>query len=154
MSAPRIEDALHEAIVELTVLGERYLDHLAEQLSPGMRRGVMQPLLRLQRSGPLRVKELADALGLDPTTITRHVDDLAQRGLVVRVPDPADRRAVLVQLTSSARSLLDAAEVDRRGRLRSGLCGWSAGDRTTFADLLTRFVNRDDLAADVARLTA
>ena len=153
MSGPELEDALHGALVELTVLGERYLDTLAEQLSPGMRRGVVHPLMRLQRSGPMRVKQLADLLGLDATTVSRHVDDLGARGLVVRVPDPRDRRAVQVRLTPAAVARLDAAEVERRGGLRQSLSGWSLEDRTRFADLLTRFVDREDLADAVEALS-
>jgi DNA-binding MarR family transcriptional regulator len=149
MVEPRLEDAVHDAFVELTSIGEHYLNAFAEELSPGLRRGAVQPLLRLHRFGPERIKDLASGLGLDATTVTRHVDDLAARGLVARRPDPADRRAVLVDLTPHAQRCLDAAATDRRTRLRELLADWPDDDRFEFARLLSRFVNRPHLAAEI-----
>ena len=60
---------------------------------------------------------------------------------------------MLVRLTPSAVSRLDAAEVERRGGLRLSLSGWSVEDRARFAELLTRFVDREDLADAVASLS-
>jgi DNA-binding MarR family transcriptional regulator len=148
----RLEDVLHEAFTELTLHGDIYLADFAETLSPGMGRGPVKALLRLQRLGPLRVKELAVQLRLDSTTVTRHVDDLERRGLVVRETDPRDRRAVLVQLSSRAQELLEEAEAERRGSLRDGLQDWSVADREAFVRLLSQFVRRDDLAAHVAAI--
>jgi DNA-binding MarR family transcriptional regulator len=42
-------------------------------------------------------------------TMTNRVDRLAAKGLVVRGPDPSDRRGVLVRLTDSGRELADSA---------------------------------------------
>jgi DNA-binding MarR family transcriptional regulator len=146
---PRLEDAVHDAFVELTSIGDHYLNAFAEELSPGLRRGAVQPLLRLHRLGVERVSGLAAGLGLDATTVTRHLDDLESRGLVTRRPDPSDRRATLVRLTPHAVARLDAADADRRDRLRALLADWPAGDRYEFARLLSRFVHRPDLAAEI-----
>jgi DNA-binding MarR family transcriptional regulator len=45
------------------------------------------------------MSELADALGLQPATVTGLVDGLVEEGLVERRDDPADRRIVRVALT-------------------------------------------------------
>src|SRR6476469_1789404 len=42
-------------------------------------------------------------------TMTNRVDRLAGRGLVDRLPDPGDRRGVLVRLTAEGKSTVDAA---------------------------------------------
>jgi DNA-binding MarR family transcriptional regulator len=42
-------------------------------------------------------------------TMTNRVDRLATKGLVVRMPDPEDRRGVLVSLTAEGRARVDAA---------------------------------------------
>lgn len=42
-------------------------------------------------------------------TMTNRIDRLAAKGLVVRGPDPSDRRGVLVRLTDSGREIADAA---------------------------------------------
>ena len=48
--------------------------------------------------------------GIAPRSATEVLDGLQERGLVRRLADPADRRAVLVELTDEGRALL--AEVD------------------------------------------
>src|SRR3954451_20211258 len=121
----RLEDVLHEAFTELTLHGDIYLADFAATLSPGLGRGPVKALFKLQRLGPLRVKDLALQLRLDSTTVSRHVDDLVRRGLVVRAADDTDGRATLVRLTPRAVALLDDAEVERRGKLRDGLQDWS-----------------------------
>src|SRR5580765_2709951 len=42
-------------------------------------------------------------------TMTNRVDRLAGKGLVERLPDPADRRGVQVRLTDAGRTRVDAA---------------------------------------------
>lgn len=42
-------------------------------------------------------------------TMTNRIDRLAAKGLVVRGPDPNDRRGVLVRLTDTGRELADSA---------------------------------------------
>jgi DNA-binding MarR family transcriptional regulator len=53
----------------------------------------------LARHGEMRLSALADHLRIAPRSATEVVDDLQQRGLAERRPDPADRRATLVALT-------------------------------------------------------
>src|SRR4051812_6253023 len=55
---------------------------------------------------PLRVKELADAVVLSPTAMSRFVDRLERDGYVRREPDPGDRRALQVTVTPDGRKLL------------------------------------------------
>ena len=54
-------------------------------------------------------KELADALGCTPATVTGIVDTMEKKGLVVRNPNPADRRSLLVKMTEKGKTLLQAA---------------------------------------------
>ena len=56
--------------------------------------------------GGLRVNELARAVVLSPTGMSRFVDRLEAEGLVRREPDPEDRRALQVVLTDAGRDLL------------------------------------------------
>lgn len=63
--------------------------------------------------------ELAAALGIEAPTLTRHLDALEQAGLVVRIRDAADRRAVRVEPTDAGcelyqRLLQAAIAFDRR----------------------------------------
>jgi DNA-binding MarR family transcriptional regulator len=59
-------------------------------------------------------------------TMTNRVDRLAARGFVERLPDPRDRRGVLVRLTEAGRAKVDGALsslLDREHDLLAGLDG-------------------------------
>lgn len=58
--------------------------------------------------GPLSVKALAAAATLDAPATTVAVNDLAERGLVDRQTDPANRRTKIVSLTDAGREVLDS----------------------------------------------
>jgi DNA-binding MarR family transcriptional regulator len=50
--------------------------------------------------------ELARAERVEPQSLTRILSDLAERGLIERRPDPADRRALRIDITPAGRALL------------------------------------------------
>ncbi|MET9429283.1 MULTISPECIES: MarR family winged helix-turn-helix transcriptional regulator [unclassified Streptomyces] len=63
-------------------------------------------MMCLWEKGPVRQSELIKAADLDPSTVTKMLQRLEHTGLVRRSPDPADRRAVLVEATDSSCALL------------------------------------------------
>lgn len=126
---------------ELTVLIQRSLR--GPLLDDGTGRLLERPayavLARLHDDGAMRLAPLATLLGLDPSTVSRQVQGLAEAGLVTRQADPDDRRAARVALTEAGRARLLATR-DSRSRLLHGLlAAWPAADREAFADLLERF---------------
>jgi DNA-binding MarR family transcriptional regulator len=54
--------------------------------------------------GPLRIGELGQHVLLSQPALSRMVDRLAERGLIERKADPADRRGVLLSLTEAGRA--------------------------------------------------
>jgi MarR family transcriptional regulator, transcriptional regulator for hemolysin len=69
-------------------------------------------------------QDLARAVGIEGPTLTRHLDGLEEAGLVARRRDPADRRAVQVELTPAGEELhgrLLQAVIAFQRRLTSGL---------------------------------
>ncbi len=74
-------------------------------------------------------------------TMTNRIDRLAKRGLVERLPDPSDRRGVLVRLTLQGQDRADES-----------LAGLLAHERAILGDMSAR--QRDDLAGLLRRLTA
>ena len=77
----------------------------------GMTRAKWAVLARLDRHQGLKQAELAEMLDLQPITLTRLLDGLADNGLIERRPDPGDRRAKRLYLTPAARPLLDRLTV-------------------------------------------
>ncbi len=69
-------------------------------------------------------------------TMTNRVDRLAERGLVERLPDPSDRRGVLVRLTTAGKRAVDGAFETLLASERELLSHLSAGDRKRLAGLL------------------
>ena len=69
-------------------------------------------------------------------TMTNRVDRLAARGLVERLPDPHDRRGVLVRLTGAGRVTVDGAFEALLDAERQLLADLPAKDRTQLAALL------------------
>ena len=60
---------------------------------------------------------LADRLTVSPPSVTAVVDGLVARDLVVRTPDPSDRRRLNLELTDAGRLLLVAADDSVNERL-------------------------------------
>lgn len=83
---------------------QTYADQRARQF--GISRAQWVVLVRLDRSEGLKQSELADILDLQPISLTRLLDRLAENGLIERRPDPNDRRANRLYLTPAARPLL------------------------------------------------
>jgi DNA-binding MarR family transcriptional regulator len=69
-------------------------------------------------------------------TMTNRIDRLASAGLVIRRPDPADKRGVLVALTDRGRSAADAALGDLLTSERQLLTGLDGDQRRELAALL------------------
>lgn len=59
--------------------------------------------------GPMSMKELANLLGMDPTTLNRTLKPLEAQGFVATAADPDDRRARCIQLTLAGRDRLAMA---------------------------------------------
>lgn len=97
-------------------------------------------LLRtLAKSGPMRVTDLAGCAYLDTSTMSRHVAQLERSGLIDRAPDPADRRAQLVELSDLGRERLHAATARQRELLTDSLRDWPGADIADLVRLLDRF---------------
>ena len=70
-------------------------------------------VLRRLAAAPMTVKGVADAAALDAPAATVAVNDLEERGLVVRQIDPSNRRSKTVSITPAGRELvarIDAVE--------------------------------------------
>ena len=82
--------------------------------------------------------EVADLLGADRSTMVRLTDQLEERGLVRREPNPSDRRTVVPTLTAEGRALLERAapRVDASEREFAGAL--SASERKQLLGLLRR----------------
>jgi len=99
-------------------------------------------LLRLAASGdPVRPSDAADALDVNPSTVTRYARALEEEGLVRVTGDPADRRSCLICATTEG-----AAELARLAEAGVDVFGavihdWSAEDVREFSRLITQLAD-------------
>jgi MarR family transcriptional regulator, organic hydroperoxide resistance regulator len=75
---------------------------------------------------------LAREIGADKTRLIDVLDDLQERGLIRRDPDPADRRARLLSLTPQGRRLRDEIRTAIRREEERVLAVLPAADRAAF----------------------
>jgi|SRR5919112_469134 DNA-binding MarR family transcriptional regulator len=75
----------------------------------GISFGRTRAIRRVART-PMSMRELAEALGIDPPNATVVVDDLEAQGLVRRRPHPTDRRAKVVEATRKGKELARRAD--------------------------------------------
>lgn len=88
---------------------------------------------------PLSVKQIAAAATIDAPAATVAVNDLEERGLVIRQIDPANRRSKTVSVTAAGRELLaviDAVENPAPAALK----GLSDADLAALQSLLKKLV--------------
>jgi DNA-binding MarR family transcriptional regulator len=90
-------------------------------------------VLTALRDEPMRAQAaLAKAIGADKTRIIGVLDELQERGLIEREPDPADRRVRLLALTPAGRRLHAAVQGEIRTAEEVLLSQVTAADRAAF----------------------
>ncbi|MFF3071982.1 MarR family winged helix-turn-helix transcriptional regulator [Kitasatospora sp. NPDC057936] len=95
-------------------------------------------LLRLGEApgGRMRRVDLAEALGLTASGVTRGLAPLERIGLVTREPAPRDARVAYAALTPTGRERLAEMRTTARQVAADVFAQWPAGDLTTLATLL------------------
>ncbi|MGH7634397.1 MAG: MarR family winged helix-turn-helix transcriptional regulator [Gemmatimonadaceae bacterium] len=100
--------------------------------------------LAMLEDGPLRISDLADACGVDTSTMSRLIERLSARGFVERSADPQDRRAALIEASEGGRAVQRQLRAFREESLKKMLSDWKPIEREQFALLLSRFVGDAD----------
>jgi DNA-binding MarR family transcriptional regulator len=92
----------------------------------------------LSRHGEMRLSAVAEHLRIAPRSATEVVDDLQQRGLAERRPDPSDRRATLVALTADGAAKARAINETRAAEAERLFAALDPADRAELARILRR----------------
>ncbi|MBA4780440.1 MAG: transcriptional regulator [Sphingomonadales bacterium RIFCSPHIGHO2_01_FULL_65_20] len=117
-------------------LYRRTLDGMLRDL--GMTSLQWRTVARLKREPGMRQSELADLLEVEPITLSRMIDRLADSGMVCRKPDPNDRRAWNLYLTDKTDGLIRQLEVEARRVEDLAFAGLSEDERQMLAGLVER----------------
>lgn len=100
-----------------------------------------EALAELHRDGPVTISDLAGALHLERSTVSRLMAEAEEEGLVARGSDPGDRRRVIVELTDLGRQVVAFVQSLRIGYLDHATRVFDADELSTLAGLLARLAD-------------
>ena len=137
---PEPADPADESLADAFGAVARQLrERSAETLAPwDIAPAQLRALRTLARHETMRLSELSERLEIAPRTATEVVDALQARGLVRRRADPADRRAILVEVTERGAGVLAEIRATRgteAGRIFGRL---GPADRAELARILSQ----------------
>ena len=149
------DEAQHDQLVDEVGLELDEMRRAGDQLDEavalqfGLNRTDLRCLGILYRRGRVTAGELAGESGLTPGAITTVLDRLERGGYANRVPDPADRRRVLVVSTVATREIGARIQGEVELATRQLLEGREAAELTVIRDYLrgTRGVYEGQVAA-------
>jgi DNA-binding MarR family transcriptional regulator len=101
----------------------------------------MYVLQYVAESPGIRVSELADRVGLDPSTLSRLTRTLERAGYLDRHQDPRDGRAAQMHISDSGDVAMRQARQWRTTMIAQAFTGWSPKERSRFVELGMRFVS-------------
>ncbi|MFA5965776.1 MAG: MarR family transcriptional regulator [Sphingomonas sp.] len=142
-----MSDSLAFLISDVSRLMRRRFDERARAI--GVTRAQWRTLTRLSRHEGINQGGLADLLEVEPITLCRMIDRLAEAGLVERRSDPGDRRAWLIFLTDKARPIIAQLHALAEEMMELALEGIDDTERAQVFDTISRIRNNlNDLPED------
>jgi DNA-binding MarR family transcriptional regulator len=119
-------------------------DHLRQMVSsrPGVWASSELTLAQLialhiiSARAPITVFSLSEALNIQPPATSAMVDRLARAGLVCRIPDPQDRRRVLLAVTGNAVAMMGKIDPQTARRLQAVLTSMGTAAQRCLTDVL------------------
>jgi MarR family transcriptional regulator, lower aerobic nicotinate degradation pathway regulator len=109
--------------------------------SAGVRRDHYAILAALEEFGPVSQATLGRRLGIDRSDVVAVLNELAERRLIERAPDPDDRRRNVITITPAGQGLLRTLDGVLAGVQDKLLGPLSAAERKQFVKLLTRLLD-------------
>ena len=92
----------------------------------------------IANNAPVRAADVAEWFDLAPRTVTQAIDTMERDALVVRVPDPVDRRAKRLDITDKGHQVIRQTEPLRRELIDQAFSLLSDRDFADFARILDR----------------
>jgi DNA-binding MarR family transcriptional regulator len=90
---------------------------------------------------PLTPSDIGERMLVSSATMTSTLDQLEYRGLVRRMPNPDDRRSMLVEITAEGKAVADRLLPGIRKIEQSVLSGLTATERATLLKLLGKVLH-------------
>ena len=138
-------NAAHGIVEPLTVFVRwtrlRSYELISRQAGIDVDRSALTILGTLFRSGPIRMSELAELIGLDRSTVSRQVAAVVAAGYVQKIEDTRDARAALLSLTREGQSLRRKLDEAWHVVATNLVSDWSVDDQLLLGRLLSRLAH-------------
>ncbi|WP_327676526.1 MarR family transcriptional regulator [Kitasatospora sp. NBC_00458] len=134
--------AIAEAAVALNTIGCWLLSpatkrRIAAEAELTLPPGDYTLLTQIEHWQPVRLSTVAERLEVDRSSLTPQTRRLEDAGLIVRLPDPVDHRAQLVQVTDRGQAVLERLWQARSQALAGLLEGWADADVALLTESLS-----------------
>jgi DNA-binding MarR family transcriptional regulator len=129
-------DTAEDAVVQLVMaIGRRFRARIdGDTVDPSQ----AALLYALKCHGAMRLGDIAEAMQLDASTVSRHVQQLGDRGFIDRDPDPGDGRARIIALSEAGATSLKNSFERRRAFITGAVADWSDDDREQLRQQISR----------------
>lgn len=122
------------------ILNLRHIGHMIRFLFEG-KGSQNRILIILNESGAMTQKELTERMGVQPGSASEVIGKLEGAGLIVRTPNPADRRTVEVRLTDEGGIKAEEAGAAREARHNEMFSCLSESEKETLLSLAEKLKN-------------
>jgi DNA-binding MarR family transcriptional regulator len=142
MSTP---DTTDDAVRQLLLVMPRLIGRIKRLPPPDRLRSLdlaprhLSLLSLLLFDGPQTVSQLAEMLGVAPTTVSLIVSDLSRKGILVRREDDADRRRRIIDISPESRPAIAQWLSPGARAWRHALAPLTPAQRQTFVETLLRY---------------
>jgi MarR family transcriptional regulator, 2-MHQ and catechol-resistance regulon repressor len=147
---PDADATCTEAYASLVRTGQALLAEIERRiwLTAGIPHPAATALAVIDGAGePLTPSQVSDRVLVASATMTATLDLLEHRGWIRRIPNPGDRRSVLIEVTPDGRAIADQLLPGIRTTEKTVLSALTPGERAHLLELLGKVLAR---AADVA----
>ena len=91
-------------------------------------------------NGPLKMKELAEKIGITTGTLTVAVDKLEKKGTVIRRANPDDRRSYVIELTALGKEIQQEHSHYHLNMTQECTAGFSESEKEQFFEFIKIFL--------------
>lgn len=138
------QDAVSAAISATVTSSRALLGIVAQSMSAALEELSLvqfRPLVVLDTAGPLRMGDLAERIGVHPSTLSRTVDRLEAGEWITREVSPESRRVVIVTVSSKGHGMVADVTRTRRRAIAAVLRELAPADREAVRIGMTLFAD-------------
>ena len=142
---PGADPLCTEAYVAVLIAGDVLNLELGQRIEHtlGVSHTVFNALAVIDGAGePLTPKQISERMVISSATMTSILDALERRGWIGRVPNPDDRRSILIQITEGGRATADQVVPGIHGIEKQTMSALTAKEQNALIGLLAKVLDR------------